>query len=614
MKNFFKHFGAPVTVLLLMGMYGAFRWAGMAHDGNAIVGPFTVNFDIFAMIAAVSAIVIGSYSMFREALENVLEGHFSLDYIAILAIVLSLVMQNFFVGTVIALMLCTGRTLEEYGSTQAKESLTKLSSRIPDEVLLFENGAIGSRVSIGDVKVGQQVFVRKGEVIPLDGVLFSENAYVDESSLTGEPYLMDKIRGDQMRSGTVNLGEGFVLDVTKAEKDSTYHKIIRMVTEAQEEKPPLVRLADRWSLIFTLVTFVIVGVTYFFTRDLSRVLAILVIATPCPLILATPIALMGGMNAAAKNRIIVKKLASLEVLSRVDVMIFDKTGTLTLGRPVLTDIHIEDGAYHRTEILGIAEAIERSSLHPFAKAIVEAAKTANAPVLHAQELREVIGHGIHGTVSGKRYELSKITGQGMGIQMMEYPHGDDDKGRLIARFSFDDVPKQESAGVVEQLLHQGMKIFIYTGDRREAAEKIAAGLPAGIQVRAQCTPEDKKNGIHDLKADGKIVAMVGDGINDAPALALANVGMVFSNEEQTAASEAADIVFLGGDFSLVLESLTLGRRTIRIAIQSIFIGIGLSVVGMLFAAFGAVPAFAGALFQELIDVIAILNALRAARL
>jgi heavy metal translocating P-type ATPase len=491
--------------------------------------------------------------------------------------------------------------------TRAKKSLTALADRIPNTVMLWKDGHIADSKHIDQVTIGEEIAVRKGEVVPLDGTLLSGAALLDESSLTGEPYLNEKVKNDTIRSGTINSGDLIVIKVTKTEKESGYRKIIDMVKQAQSEKSPFIRLADKYSTLFTLVTFVICAVTYSFTRDFGRVLAVLVIATPCPLILATPIALMGGMNTAAKRRIILKRLLSIEVLSRVSAMVFDKTGTLTLGKPSLTNILIQDTAYTQNEVLSIAVAIERNSLHPLAKAVIEAGKKKQAITRFAQNIKEVIGSGIYGEIDGKNYALSKMENHhGMAMQLKE-------DGKPIAVLEFEDEIKGHSQKILRNLKQSAVELYIFTGDKQKAAEDIVKKLGESVIVKAELSPEDKKNGIAELKKQQKTVGMIGDGINDAPALALADVGMVFSNEEHTAASEAADIVFLGGDLESVTEVLTIGKRTIKIAMQSIVFGIGLSIFGMIFASFGHIPPVAGAFLQEFIDIIVILNALRASR-
>jgi P-type E1-E2 ATPase len=367
-------------------------------------------------------------------------------------------------------------------------------------------------------------------------------------------------------------------------------------------------MADKYSGVFTIVTLAITAFAYAFSNfDLTRALAVLVIATPCPLIIATPIALLGGVNSASKKNIIVKKLASIEILSRAKALIFDKTGTITLGKPKVIEFSNLTKNYSDKDILAIAESIERNSLHPLAKAVVDFAKKKNAKIIHAQNIEEKIGQGILGTIDGKTYKLAKLEShEGMAIGIYE-------KNKLLGSFKFEDEIKQESKLIIQSLKNLGFEIFIFTGDKQQAAEKLVKNLGIEAHINAECTPEDKQKGIEDLKKSGKITAMVGDGINDAPALALADVGMVFSNEEQTAASEAADIVFLGGNFSLVIESLNIAKKTIKIAKQSIFVGIGISILGMVAASFGFIPPIGGAFLQEAIDVAVIVNALRASR-
>lgn len=566
-----------------------------------------IGFSSLSRLLLLAITTLGSYQLFRNFFISLWKRHFALDYIAVLAIIISLISGEYLVAAILALMITSGRTLEEYGVSQAKKSLTKLADRIPDQAIIWKNNHAGDKEKLDKIKVGQFIFIRKGEVIPLDGILISEFALIDESSITGEPYTAEKFKHDPTRSGTVNVGEPIVMRVSKEKANSAYEKIVEMVKKAQGEKAPLVRLADRYSTVFTIITLFIAAFAYVYSNDFKNVLAVLVIATPCPLLLATPIALLGGVNASARKRAIVKKLSSIEVLSRVNTMIFDKTGTITLGRPEIVSFERSTRQYTNNKLLSIAESIERNSLHPLAKAIVLYARANKAPLVHAEEIKERVGSGISGTLNGKKYTLKKLSdSQGMAIGIFE-------ENKTLAVFRFEDEIKQESKQIIKTLKKLGLELYIFTGDKKEAAEKVVTQLGENVHIQAECTPEDKKKGIEELRGKGKVTAMVGDGINDAPALALADVGMVFSNEEQTAASEAADIVFLGGDFSLVLQELIIAKKTIRIALQSILWGIGLSVLGMVFASLGFIPPIFGAFGQEAIDVAVILNALRASR-
>ncbi len=590
--TFLKTFKIPAIVLLGIVLYIILS---LLHQ------------EILSVTVILAITILGSFRLFKESLISILKRQFALDYIAILAIIISLITREYIVAGILSLMVSGGRTLEDFGVEHAKESLTKLINRIPNKATLWQNNKPYKKIKIEKIKKGDKIFIRKGEVIGIDGILVSETGLTDESSLTGEPYTIDKIKGDQIRSGTINIGAPIVIKVTRLKVDSTYNKIIDMVKKAQVEKSPFIRLADKYSTIFTIITLLITAFAYIYSGfDLIRALSVLVIATPCPLIIATPIALLGGMSASSKKHIIVKKLSSIEKLAKAHVLIFDKTGTITLGRPKVTEFKNLSKSYDEKEILKISEAIERNSLHPLAKAIVEFARTKKVPIIQAKNIKEKIGSGITGTIENSQYSLSKLPSEnGMTIGIF------DDK-KQIGLFRFEDEIKQEAKGIIKSLINEGFRLFIFTGDKKEEAERVSRDL-GGVEVRAECTPEDKQKGIEEFKKERFITAMVGDGINDAPALALSDVGMVFSNEEQTAASEAADIVFLGGNFSLVNDSIKIAKRTIRIAMQSILWGIGISIVGMLFASFGLIPPIAGAFLQEGIDVVVIINALRANR-
>ncbi len=586
-----------------------FRMPLFVTLGMALYAIFHYMFPVYylSLIIIIITVVVGSFRVVKDAIISLFHKKSSLDYIALLAIIVAFISQEYFVAAIIVLMLTGGQTLEEYGMRQARQSLTALIDRIPNSVFLWQNNHLSEKIAVSNVLIGQTIAIRKGEAIPLDGILISNNGMVDESSLTGEPFLIEKIKGDQIRSGTINIGEMIVVKITKVEKDSTYNKIIEIVKKAQKEKAPLIRLADRYSFFFTVITLLIAGGAYLFFHSFDHVLAVLVIATPCPLILATPIALIGGVNASARRRIIMKKIASIETLSKINTIVFDKTGTITLGKPYVKNVIILDTSYNHNNVCSIAEAIERNSLHPLAKSIVEYARQKKLPLKHATNIKEKIGEGISGNVDGISYTLSKIKEHtGMAMQIIS-------NNKRIAIIVFEDKLKEASSEIMKRLQQLGLKLYLFTGDKQKAAENIVKQLGEEVIVRADLNPEEKKNGIEELKKQNKIIAMVGDGINDAPALATADVGMVFSHEENTAASEAADIVFLGGDFSSVTLVIAIAKRTIHIAMQSIVFGIGISIIGMIFAAFGFIPIIVGAVIQECIDVIVIVNALRAAK-
>lgn len=565
--------------------------------------------QLLSLLVIFTAITLGSYRLLQETVESLLKKQYALDYIAILAILVAVLTKEYLVAAIIALMVSTGRTLEEFGANQARRSLRGLAERIPQEVTVLLKDNKQKSLHISRVAKAITLVVRKGEVVGLDGLLLSEIGFLDESSLTGEVYTVEKVKGDIVRSGTVNKGETIFLQVTKTEKDSTYKKIVELVRKAEAEKAPLIRLADKYSTIFTLVTFLIAAFAYFYLGGLKGVLAVLVVATPCPLIIATPIALLGGVSASAKRKIIVKRLSVLEVLARVNTLVFDKTGTITLGKPKVVTFQVLNSQESAQKLLAVAEALERNSLHPVAKAIVDYCLAQKITHQNAQNIKETLGSGITGFVGGRSFSLNKLPADESGQMTVGLYEGQ----KLLAVFVLDDVIKNSSANILADLTHKGYRAYIFTGDKRKSAERILAKLKTNISLKADLSPEDKEKGIRTLQEKGNVVAMVGDGINDAPSLARSDVGMVFATNEQTAASEAADIVLLGSDFKMPYEAITIGKKAVTIALQSIRFGIGLSILAMVLASVGLIPPLVGAGIQEVLDVAVILNALRASR-
>jgi heavy metal translocating P-type ATPase len=558
---------------------------------------------------ALLLIIVGATPLVRESLTALRERRYALDYLALLAMAAAIAALELQVGAVIALMLESGRALEDYGVRRARGSLSLLADRIPRSALVVREGMAAVPVVLEEITLGSEVLVRHGEVLPLDGELLSERALVDESSLTGEPYLLDKVRGDQVRSGTVNQGPSLRMRVVREARDSTYRQILELVESAQAGSAPMARLADRYSLVFSAVAIVLAGSAWWLSGSLERALAVLVVATPCPLILGVPIALMGGVNRAARDKIIVKRLAGLEVLAKLSFLMLDKTGTITVGRPELVRIDPTPGSsLQPDELLSLTAAVERHSLHPIAKSIVEAAQARSLPLLEVEDVRETTGHGVSAIVGTRRVEVHGAPA----------PYGrmcvvSEVDGQPAGSFLLEDRLKPDARRIFEKILALGVQLAIATGDRRGAAERTVAELGLPLEIDAECTPAFKLELIRQRQAAGGVVGMVGDGINDAPALAQADVGLVFSHEARTASSEAADIVLLGGELNQVWQSLSIARQTIRVATQGILLGIGLSVVAMIAAAFGFLPPLAGALLQEGIDVLVIANALRATR-
>jgi heavy metal translocating P-type ATPase len=556
---------------------------------------------------ALVIIAIGATPLVRRSLAAIRQHRYALDYLALLAMAAAVAAKEFQVGAVIALMVASGQALEDYGVGRARSSLNLLADRIPRRAMVVDRDAPDVLLPIEEITIGCVVLVRHGEVIPLDGELLSDRSLVDESSLTGEPYLMEKARGDQVRSGTVNQGPPLQLRVGREARDSTYRQILALVEAAQNSAAPLVRLADRYSVVFSAVALALAGSAWWLSGSLVRALAVLVVATPCPLILAVPIALVGGVNRAAREKIIVKRLGALEVLARVTYLVLDKTGTITVGRPELTRVEPGDWpAGDMDQVLAMAAAVERHSLHPIARSVVEAAHARGVATLPVEDAIETIGEGVCARVAGHRV---RVYGAAAAYGEMRVECEID--GQRAATFVLQDHIKAEARLVLERIRALGVELAVATGDRLAAAERVVRNLGLALHIEAECTPAAKLELIRCHQALGQTVGMVGDGINDAPALAQADVGLVFTHEARTASSEAADIVLLGGEIKQVWQALLIARQTIRVARQGILLGIGLSVVAMLVASVGWLPPLMGAFLQEGIDVLVIINALRA---
>lgn len=551
------------------------------------------------------AIAIGLFVLVRNSIKKLFDRQFSLDYIAILAMVVSLATNEFLAGSVISLMILLSEALETYSAREAEAALKHFVEKIPKTCQVKIGNGFEQR-SIHDIKEGDIIFIRPEEIIPLDGHLVSEHALMNEANLTGELEPQSYARNQLVKSGLINIESSIELRVSGDFSHSTYQKIVDLVQEAKQHPARTVRLAEKYNYGFTAITLVIAGAAYIFSGSMVNLLAVLVMATPCPLLIAAPVSFLGGLSKASKNNIIVKKPAALETLSQITAIFFDKTGTLTLGEPHLRDIKDIGAGFSEVTLLAAVAAIERHSLHPLAKALVQTAEERGVPHYEVTEVKEKIGHGITGIIDGKIFLIKKSespAADGITIDVLV-----DDA--FAGRFIFDDQIKE---GTVELLktLKKHYEVAILTGDTKENAEQLFGQL--GVTIHAHCLPEDKFSIVKASQANGGKVMMVGDGLNDAPALALADVGVVFSGTENSASIDAAAVAILSRNIDRVQSILTIANDATRIAKESILWGIGLSIVGMLFAAFGYIPPVTGAILQEGIDVTVILNALRSAR-
>jgi heavy metal translocating P-type ATPase len=560
--------------------------------------------------------------------KSLLRGDVGVDTIALVAMAASLALGEYLAGAVVGLMLAGGNALEDYAAGRARRELTALVGRAPRTAHRRRGDAV-EEVAVDELVVGDGVVVRAGEVVPVDGLVTSEEAVIDESALTGEPLPVSCTRGTPVRSGTANVGEAFELRVTRLASESAYAAIVRLVRHAESQKAPFVRMADRYAAFFLPVTLLTAGVAWALSGDPVRALAVLVVATPCPLILAAPVAILAGVSRAAGAGVIVKGGAAVERLGEAQTVVLDKTGTVTSGTPEIERLVPFDGL-DPNETLRLAASLDQLSVHSLAEALVHGAQGRGLELSFPDGVEEGAGQGAEGLVDGRRVtvgspgwlerrgyeipgsvvsELDEAEGAGRAKVLV----GVD--GRLAAAIVLADHLRPDAHGLVDGLRRAGIRhVALATGDRATVAEAI--GLEIGVdRVYAGQSPEQKLELVRALQADDALrpVVMVGDGINDAPALAVADVGIAMGTAGATVASETADAVVLVDRIERVAEAVRIGRRSLGIARQSVLAGIGLSLAAMGFAAAGFIPPVFGALLQEGIDVAVILNALRALR-
>lgn len=543
------------------------------------------------------------------------------DVVALLALVGTLAVGEYLAGALITVMLATGRTLEAAAAWRARSELRALLGRAPRVAHVHTSTGLET-VPLATVRPGSLLLVQPGEVIPVDGLVEGGPAIVDESALTGEPVPVEHHAGDPVRSGTVNAAGVFEIRASATADASTYAGIVRLVAEAQASNAPFVRLADRFAAVFLLVSVAIAGAAWWASGDLVRAVAVLVVATPCPLILAAPVAITAGMSRAARRGVVVKGGAALERLAGAQVLLFDKTGTLTMGRPALVDVVTADGR-DPAEVLRLAASLEQASPHVLAGSVVRAAHARGLQLSVPSDVDEVAGRGVRGIVDGRNVAVGRAgwiaTLPSAGWARSVRRRADMD-GALVVFVEIDgeataalllmDPIRSDAARTIRTLRRDGIRrIVMVTGDRLESAE--AVGTIIGVDaVLAERTPAEKLDAVRLEQRAGSTI-MVGDGINDAPALALADVGVAIGARGATASSEAADVVLTVDRLDRLGEAMLIARRTRRIALQSVVAGIGLSLLAMVAASLGLIPPAWGALLQELIDVAVIANALRA---
>jgi len=549
-------------------------------------------------------------------------GRMGVDSVAFVSMSGALALGETLAGIVVAIMYAGGNLLEDVAVARAERDLRSLIDRAP-RVAHRKSNSTMEDVAIEHVAVGDEILVLAGEVIPVDGIIVSPIARIDEAALSGEPIPVSRGVGELARSGAINAGETFAIRASAVAGHSTYAGIVRMVSAAQTAKSPFIRLADRYAVLFLPTTLAVAGGAWAFSGDPVRALAVLVAATPCPLILAAPVAFIAGVARAAKNGILIKGSGPLERLAHTHTVMFDKTGTLTVGGARLVAVELAPGQ-RSDEVLRLAGSLEQASHHVVATAIVEAAAAKGLKLAIPSQVRETVGSGLEGMIDGCLVRVGSH-------QMVYGPHKPEPwavrairraawrsalsvfvavDGRTIGALLLADELRRETPRAVQALRTAGAsRIVMVTGDRIDAAETIGAALDFDA-VLADREPADKVDAVTAEQRQNPTI-MVGDGINDAPALAAANVGIAMGARGANASSEAADVVILVDRLDRVSKAVAIARRTRTIALQSVVAGMSLSGVAMAFAALGVLPPIAGALTQEVIDVAVILNALRA---
>lgn len=568
----------------------------------------------------VAGTVVGLLAALGWTAEAVRHRRPTVDVIAVLALAGALAVDEPFAGAMITVMLASGRLLEARAEARARRDLGLLLQRAPRIARRVTTDGV-VEVPVEDVVQGDRLMVGTGEVVPVDGRLLVA-ALLDESALTGEPLPVERTAGEDVRSGAVNAGAPFELVATEVAAESTYAGLVRLVEQAQASSAPFVRAADRFAVVFVPVTLLLAGGAWLLSGDPVRAVAVLVVATPCPLLLAAPIAFISGLTRAARIGVVVKGGGALERLAQGRVMLFDKTGTLTEGRPVVSDV-VTGGEVDPDELLRLAASLDQVSPHVLAGAIVKAASARGLPLELPHDVVEEHGYGLRGTVGGHEVRLGKaawiVTGRSPAwvSQVRRRAHLD---GSLVAFAAVDGAPagaflmedriRPDAPRMVRGLRDAGLeRVVLVTGDRADTAESV--GRIVGVDaVLADCDPADKLDAIREESAAG-VTIMVGDGVNDAPALAAAGVGVALASRGATASSEAADVVLTVDRVDALADAILIAQRSRRIALQAVLVGMGLSLVAMAFAAAGLLPPAAGAVLQEGIDVLAIGLALRA---
>ncbi|MBF0701009.1 cadmium-translocating P-type ATPase [Lactobacillus murinus] len=568
-----------------------------------------------ALVAQIIITVTGTLialSMLKEMIKTLRSGSYGVDLLAITAVAATLAVGQYWAAMIVLIMLVGGDSLEDYASKKAHTELKALLDNSPQTAHKVVADKLID-IKVDEANIGDQLVVKPGETVPVDGHIIKGSSMFDESSLTGESRPITKNVSDTVYSGSINGDSAITMTVDKLAKDSQYQRLIQLVKQADSTPAHFVRMADRYAVPFTGIAFVIAGIAWFVSKDPVRFAEVLVVASPCPLILAAPVALVSGMSRSSRNGIVVKTGSVLEKMATAKTAAFDKTGTITSGRLFVDQIKPVAGTT-KEELLSYAASAEQSSGHILARSLLNYAVKHDVNLLEVQQLSEVTGNGVTAQIAGQTIKVGKASFVAPTAQVAEttqtcvYISLND---RYIGTITFIDKLRFEAAQTMQTLRDHGVKhLMMLTGDQQAIAQTIAKEV--GIDdVRAKLLPEEKIKALKAVPESEHPVIMVGDGVNDAPSLTVADVGIAMGAHGATAASESADVVILKDDLLKVAKAVEIAQDTLRIARQAVLIGIFICVFLMLVASTGFIPAIVGAMFQEVIDTVSILWGLRA---
>lgn len=575
----------------------------------ALILEFGFHLNLWAQILISIVGLTLAVSMTIEMIKTLRSGKYGVDLLAIMAILSTLAVGQYWASLIILLMLVGGDTLEDYAANKAGSELKALLEHAPEKAHIIQADGSIKDTTLEEVQIGDQLIVKPGEQVPVDGVVTKGSGTFDESSLTGESKPVEKKVKSELMSGSINGNSAIEYQATKLASDSQYQKIIRLVRESQNQPAHFVRLADRYAVPFTIIALIISGIAWIVSGDPNRFAQVLVVASPCPLILAAPIALVSGMSRTSRNGIIVKSGTSIEKMALLKKIFFDKTGTITTGELSLNKVSPAPG-FTKEQLLQYAASVEQQSNHVLAVSLLH---DYQGQLLPLKNLEEKTAQGVQAQIQGKMVKAGKMdfVNPGHNVQSSDPTIFVSIDGQYAGKITLVDQIRPEAQETISNLRKLNIQhLEMLTGDNQATAQKISqhAGL---TEYHANLLPEDK---IKALKATPKAqrpMGMVGDGVNDAPALAIADVGIAMGAKGSTAASESADVVILKDDLSRLVRAIIISRETMSIAKQAVLIGIFICTALMLIAAFGIIPTIIGALLQEVIDTVSILWSLKA---